>query len=304
MGRALRLIARHGRLALVAGLLAGLLLPGLAQALRPAIPYLIACLLSVTAARIGLRAVIGSLPDLRSTSRIILVYQVVLPALVLVPALLLGITGHTIVLAIILLLAAPSVTGAPNFAILVDQDPAPALRLLILGTAVFPISVLPFLWVMPEFSDPLKLIGAGAQFFVLIGVAAAFGFALHGWLGPPQARDLKTLDGLAAVLLAVVVVGLMSAIGPAIRAEPVTLLGWAIAAIAINLGLQTATALWLGPAPETPARAIVAGNRNIALMLLALPPEATTELLIFIGCYQIPMYLTPMVMRRFYAGLA
>jgi hypothetical protein len=304
MGGALRLIARHGRLALVVGLLAGLLLPGLAQALRPAIPYLIACLLSVTAGRIGWRAVIGSLPDLRTTSRIILIYQVVLPALVLMPALLLGITGHAIVLAIILLLAAPSVTGAPNFAILVEQDPAPALRLLILGTAVFPVTVLPFLWVMPEFSDPLRLVGASARFFLLIGTAAVIGFLLHEWLGPPQARGLKTLDGLAAVLLAVVVVGLMSAIGPAMRSEPLALLGWALAAIGINLGLQTAAALWLGPAPETPARAIVAGNRNIALMLLALPPETTTELLIFIGCYQIPMYLTPIVMRRFYAGLA
>jgi hypothetical protein len=24
--------------------------------------------------------------------------------------------------------------------------------------------------------------------------------------------------------------------------------------------------------------------------------------LLFIGCYQIPMYLTPIVLRRFYAG--
>ena len=45
---------------------------------------------------------------------------------------------------------------------------------------------------------------------------------------------------------------------------------------------------------------MIAGNRNIALYLVALPAATTDPLLIFIGCYQIPMYLTPIVMHRFY----
>ena len=52
-----------------------------------------------------------------------------------------------------------------------------------------------------------------------------------------------------------------------------------------------------------PALAITAGNRNIALFLVALPPETTDALLLFIGCYQVPMYLTPLLMTRFYARL-
>ena len=53
-------------------------------------------------------------------------------------------------------------------------------------------------------------------------------------------------------------------------------------------------------ATRVPGYAIQAGNRNIALFLVALPPEVTDPILIFIGCYQIPMYLTPMVMARLY----
>jgi len=49
----------------------------------------------------------------------------------------------------------------------------------------------------------------------------------------------------------------------------------------------------LGAGPGT---SIVAGNRNIALFLIVLPPEVAGPLMIFIGCYQIPMYLTPMVL--------
>ena len=49
---------------------------------------------------------------------------------------------------------------------------------------------------------------------------------------------------------------------------------------------------------DRPGTALVAGNRNIALFLVALPAETTDALLLFIGAYQVPMYLTPMLMRR------
>jgi hypothetical protein len=41
--------------------------------------------------------------------------------------------------------------------------------------------------------------------------------------------------------------------------------------------------------------AIVAGNRNLALFLGVVPPETVMPLLLFVGCYQVPMYLTPML---------
>ena len=46
--------------------------------------------------------------------------------------------------------------------------------------------------------------------------------------------------------------------------------------------------------------AIGAGNRNIALFLVALPPEVLAPLMIFIGCWQLPMYLTPVLLPRLY----
>ena len=49
---------------------------------------------------------------------------------------------------------------------------------------------------------------------------------------------------------------------------------------------------------------VSAGNRNIALFLAALPATVTDPLLLFIGCYQVPMYLTPIILRPVYAWLA
>ena len=44
--------------------------------------------------------------------------------------------------------------------------------------------------------------------------------------------------------------------------------------------------------------AIGAGNRNIAIFLVALPPEILAPIMVFIGCWQLPMYLTPILLRR------
>ena len=105
---------------------------------------------------------------------------------------------------------------------------------------------------------------------------------------------------MAAILLGVVVIGLMSALGPALADAPLSVAAWLVAVVAVNFGLQIGAAAVFGPRSDMPGYAIAAGNRNIALFLVALPPETTDPLLIFIGCYQVPMYLTPIALARLY----
>lgn len=301
MIRALNLAARHGRLCLVLGLLAGLALPGLAVALRPWLPHLIAALLALTAFRIGPRAALGGLGDLRDTLGILAVYQVALPLAALALFAALGVASHPLALAVTLVLAAPSVTGSPNFAILLGHDPAPALRLLVLGTALFPLTVLPVLWFGPALAGGGDTGLAALRLLAVIGGAVVAGFALRGRAAGEMTPALRgALDGAAAILLGVVVVGLMSALGPALAESPARVAGWLAAAVAVNFGLQGAARLAFGRARATPSRAIVAGNRNIALFLVALPGEITDPLLVFIGCYQVPMYLTPILLGPLY----
>lgn len=300
MTAALHLIARHGRWALILGLAAGLGLPGLASALRPWLPHLVALLLYLTALRIGPRAAFGRLAEARRTLGLVLLLQLALPLAALAGLVALGWQDHPYALAALLMLAAPSVTGSVNFVIMLGRDPAPALRLLILGTALLPLTVLPILWLGPEVGAGAEAVSASARLLVVIFAAAAAGFATRAWLW--QGPDLRTLDGMNAVALAVIVVGLMSALGPALRAEPGPVL-WLIAGVmAVNFGLQMAGfALFRGIGlPEPVGPAIVAGNRNAALFLMALPASVTDPLLILLGCYQLPMYLTPVLLARIY----
>lgn len=293
-------LARHGRLALVAGLVAGLTLPDLAAVIRPWLPHLVALLLFLTAFRIGLRQAAGSLADARTTLGLIAAFQLALPLLALVIFWTLGLMATTFAMAVMLMLTAPGISGGAAFTALLRRDPAPALRLQIAGLAVFPLTVMPILWATPALGHLAEVLMAAGRLLAVIGLAAALGFALRRLIPAP---DIRQVDGLNALALFVIVIGLMAAVGPALRADPLLVLKWLAGVCAVNFGLQIACYHVLrGRMTTDPTGpAIIAGNRNVALFLLALPAATTDPLLLFIGVYQVPMYLTPIAMRWLYA---
>lgn len=298
---------QQGRLLLVLGLVAGALLPHLALAMKPWLQELVAFLLFLAALRIGPGRAAGSLRSALPTIGLALVYQLVLPLAAIGVAAAFGVADRPAVLAIVLMLSASSISGSANLAILSGADPLPAFRLLIVGTALLPLTVVPVFWAMPALGQGAEVLLAAGRLLAVIGFAAAAAFLLPRTV----ARELgdlgaKALDGASAITMAIVVIGLMSAVGPALRSMPWVFLGWLALAFTANFGMQIAAALLLRlgrSGPSLPAQAIVAGNRNIALFLVALPSTMTDQILIFIGCYQIPMYTTPLLLAGFYGRM-
>ena len=295
--RILRLAARYGRPLLAVGLAAGFALPGLAAALKPALPAMVVFLVFVSALRIGARAALGNLREARQGFATVLALQLAVPVALAGGLAVLGLHGTALGAALVLAMAAPSISGSPAFTVMLGHDPAPAMRLLILGTALLPLTVLPVFWLLPGLGGPNEAVQAALRLTVMIAVAAGTAFTLrHRFFPDPDPETVRELDGLAALTLAVIVIGLMAAVGPALRNDPATLAGWLALAFLASFGMQAAMRLLGAPV----ATAVVAGNRNIALFLVALPAEATDPLLSFIGCYQMPMYLTPILLRRYY----
>jgi len=296
--------SRHGKAWLVAGLLAGLLIHDLTVAIRPWLPEIVAFLLFLTAFRVGPRAAFGTLSEARMAFVYALVFQLVMPLAAIGVLSALGVAASPLGLVLILMMAAPSITGSPNFTIMLRHDPVPAMRLLIVGTAFFPLTVLPILWLSPALGEREAVLIAALRLIAIIVAAVAAAFALR-WAACPELDDRRreALDGLSAITLAVIVIGLMSALGPALTEDPATTLRWLAIAFAANFGLQIATYAVLralGDKRRAVPAGIVAGNRNIALFLVALPASVTDPLLIFIGCYQLPMYLTPILLKPLY----
>ncbi|MEM6914894.1 MAG: hypothetical protein AAF511_13075 [Pseudomonadota bacterium] len=262
---------------------------------------MISLLLFFAALRIGPRAALGSLTSARRSLATALLYQLILPLAAVGVMLLLGVAATPWALALTLVLAAGPVTGSPNFTILMGRDPSVAMRLLLVGTALFPFTVIPVFWLSPAVDTLLDVLLSALRLAAVLFGAVGIAFAVRH-LAWQDVRDdhRSALDGASALLLGLVVIGLMSEAGPALWGRPDTFFFWLAFALILNLGLQTCAARLMPVADENdrPGTSVVAGNRNIGLFLVALPPETIEPLFIFIGVYQIPMYLTPVLMRR------
>ena len=295
-----RWAARHGRACLVGGLIFGFLFPGIATAMKPWLPEIVALMIFVAAFRIGARAAWGGLSAIPDAIGTVLLLQCAVPVLTLAVCLVFGVAAAPAVFAVILMMSAPSISGSPNLTILLGHDPAPALRLMILGTALLPVTVLPVLWLLPGIDGP-TMIAAGLRLLLTIGAATALAFVLRRILLSDMQDDVReALDGTGALLMAIAVVGLLAGLSPTLRSDPANALWWIALAFAVNFGLQTIGVLIFRHRPGAVPKSIIAGNRNVALFLVALPTATTDPILTFIGSYQLPMYLTPILMAPLY----
>jgi predicted Na+-dependent transporter len=299
MSGAFGVIARRGRFILLAGLALGAALPDVALAMRPLVPAFPAVLLFLAALRIGpgARALAGG-PLARPVVAMLLM-QLALPLGVVAVSRATGLSGP-VVAGVTLMAAAPALAGSPNLTQLAGGDPLPALRMVVVTTAAVPLTAPLIFLLAPGLGDGATVAAAAGRLFLVIGGAVAMGVGLS--LALPTLRRpaaLTVVDGLSVLSLAGMVIGLMSAVGPALRAPDAGLVVLIVTAFAANFGLQLAG--WalgggLGFGVERTGYAVVAGNRNLALFLAALPPSVAEPLLGFIGFYQIPMFLTPLLL--------
>ena len=312
LAAALVVLARHARWLLLAGLLAGTAFPAAAATLRPLLPLLIGAMLFLSALRISPRHLGSAISHMRHDLPAILVLQLVLPLVFALGLTLFGVSGPLADVLVLMATAAP-IAASPALAVICGLDGFAALRLLVWGTVLLPLTAL-----MPlnlVFSDlPGASVAVAAMRLAgLILLSAGAGMAVRRLL--PRsigASSMSALDGLSAILLALLVLALMDAIQPLIMEDLPKLLSILLLAITANIGLQLlgtgiATALVARRHVRDRALAgtlgLIAGNRNIALFLVALPPQLTDQMMVFIGCYQIPMLLTPIVLGPLYRRL-
>jgi ACR3 family arsenite transporter len=290
----------------VFSLVGGLLSEVLAEIVKPHIEVLIALLLFNTCLRVGPQQALGALNDIKANLLFTLVLQVLLPVTLILIFWVANIRG-ALPLALILLTAAPAISGGPHLVALLGFDPAPTLRQLIIGTLLLPLTIIPVLLLIPDIGGIESIIAVSTRLLIIILCAGLSAFAVrHYFLPNPSRNELQEIDGVSTLLLATVVFGLMAAIHSEIETNPLNLLTTLAVAVSANFSLQIITALILASSRFSKYGVpigLIAGNRNIALFMTALAVTSTQPILVFIACYQIPMYLTPVVMGRFYRRL-
>lgn len=296
--------ARHGQWLLIVGLVLGVFAPGLARMITPWIGTMIASILFLAALRLGPRQALGVKRDLGQALLGVAALQLMLP--IALALLFLTIGWHGVLpTALILMTAAAPLSGSPSLVIMTGHDPAPALRMLTTGIALLPLTVIPVFWLMPELGGAKEVLVSAARLLVVIVIAVATAFALRKSVLPDLSqRAIRSIDGLSALIMGIVVIGLMSAVGTALYEDTGLLALTLVVAFLASFGLQIIAFLVVHRVADRQdvavPFAVTAGNRNIGLFLAALPTSVTTQVLLFIGCYQIPMYLTPLLLGRLY----
>lgn len=293
-------LAARGRWLLIAGLAVGILFPGLAAWFTPAVVPMLAAMLCVAALREGPVAALPRAGEAPRALVVALLLQCLPPLAAGVALWAAGLLTAPLAVGAVLALAAAPITGTPGLAVMTGADARISLRQLAVGVALLPLTAAPVFALLPIFPDPWAVAAGALRLLAVVALAGGGAHVLRArfpGLARPAAR--APLDGVMALAMAVVVVGLMSAVGPAIRAAPLHL----VAALAFAMGLYLAQTLaaWhiarvAAPRQEALAYAISAGNRNLALFLAAMPAEAAAPLMLFVGCYQVPMYLTPLML--------
>ncbi len=304
--RLLHFCAVQGGWILAVSLVVGLLSQTLADIVKPHIEVLIALLLFTTCLRVAPTRATGTMRDIKMSLIFILVLQVLLPVTISVVLWICNIQG-SLWLALVLLTAAPAISGAPHLVALLGFDPTSTLRQLIIGTALLPFTIIPVFAFVSEIGNMADIVMASLRLLIVIVSAAVLAFTTRYYLlKHPSPKQLQTIDGISTILLAIMVLGLMAAIHSEIKSDPLNILTTLAVAISVNFGLQIIATVILARSriPEFAVPiGVMAGNRNIALFMTALAVTTTQPILLFIACYQIPMYLTPIIMYRFYRSI-
>ncbi|MEM7303344.1 MAG: hypothetical protein AAF468_19860 [Pseudomonadota bacterium] len=300
IGTFLQACARHAKWLLVLSLVVGVLFPETASFVRPWIPQLIAVLLFSAAVRTDLTRLAGR-RELILCTKIVGVHQLLLPLAAVLVISLTGLNGIWAA-AIVLMLAAAPISGSPNLTILSGGSASSSITILIISMVFLPLTVVPVFLAYGGFGSPDIVFVAALRLLALIAGCYLIAILFRRYIYEPKSeRSIQIADGTGALFMAILVLALMDAVGPALRETPLLLLVTLAFACALNFGMQIASSTALkGMNDHRTASGIAAGNRNIAIFLAALPVSVTDPLLLFIGCYQVPMYLTPLIMGPYY----
>jgi len=234
--------------------------------------------------------------ELTRTLLLLLGIQLVLPIVVLLIMRVLSVPVAWQV-PITLVGAASFITGGPSIVMMLGGNGGAAIRLLVISTLALPITAFPVLALLPLHSSHIMLVKTAIVLALVVLGALIVARLLRKYvLSAYNVKQRQVLDGLSAIVLAFIVLGLMAAIHTAWD-QPDLLLKTLFWACVINFAYQV---LGLGLnhlfSMKLPiVLGVMTGNRAVAIFLTALPASTYQPFLLFIACYQIPMYLTPLL---------
>jgi hypothetical protein len=305
---ALSFVGRHGTVFAAASIFVGLAAPPLAAAVKPYLGEAIVAMLTLAFLRVDPTELRHHFtrPGLiaAATLWVMLIVPVALGTLFLGLGLDRSMPGLYFML--VLQMAAPGLMSSPALAALMGLDVALTLASLIVSSAITPLtaSLFSHIFLGKALISPLEF---GFKLFLIIAgcaLAAAIVRRIAGriWIETQRER----IDGLSVIAMSLFAVAAMDGVIDHFRADPLLVVALTALAFTLALGLIAITALVFARAGRGRAFAIglIAGNRNIGLMLTATGFAVPDMAWLYFALAQFPIYLLPHLLKPLAKRLA
>jgi BASS family bile acid:Na+ symporter len=292
-------LGRQGTRAVALSLFAGLALPWLAAAMKPAFTPSVFVLLCLA----FLRVEPGALR--RRFARPALVLAAVAWMMVATPLVcgpLLAALGldRGLLVALTFQVAAPPVVASSALAALMGLDAALALAVLAACAAATPATAAVFAALFLGGATEVSPLELGVRLFAMLGGAAGLAMLIRYAAGQPWVeRQSERIDGLSVIALFVFAVAVMDGVVAQAVDNPLLLLGLIALALTTSLVLGATTALVFWRAGRTVALtlALAAGLRNLGVMVAATGGRVPELTWLYIAMAQFPVYLLPHLLK-------
>ena len=297
-------IGVRARWILAIGAIAALFLQDLAATLRPALPAFVALMYLLAMVRIDLGSV---LQRSLKPKRFAMILGVCIALMVVTPTLVAALAEITSLpeglrQSLVYIAAGPPLGSSAALCLLLGLDAALAIELTIVGSFLTPF-LGPFVTsLLLGEAVPIDPFALSLRLAAMIGAGAVLAVLLRKMLGTELiARRSSVFDGIGALAMVLTVVPIFDGATEQILRTPELAAATLALVFALNIGLQLISAPLLRRITgrdSADAMGLIWGNRNAALYLAALPQAPVFSL--FVAMYQFPMYMTPLLMRRFY----
>jgi hypothetical protein len=297
----LAFIGRHGTLIAAASIFIGLLVPPLAATFKPYLGAAIVVMLTLAFLRVDpadLRRH-WTQPGLITAATLWL--MLVTPAVLGTLYLVIGVDREMpgLYFMLVLQMAAPGLMSSPALAALLGLDVTLTLASLIVSTAITPLtaSLFTHLFLGKALAAPVTF---GPRLLLIIGGSALVAAVIRRIAGRVWVeRQCPRIDGLSVLAMGMFAIAAMDGVTGHFLRDPLLVTGLTVLAFGLSLGLIVVTALVFLPAGRARAFAIglIAGNRNIGVMLAATGFLVPDVAWLYFALAQFPIYLLPHLLK-------
>jgi BASS family bile acid:Na+ symporter len=301
LAAALTFVGRHGTLVAAASIFVGLAVPGLAAAFKPYLGEAIIAMLTLAFLRVDPTELRHHFTRPGLIAAATLWAMLIAPAALGIVFLAFGLDQRMpgLYFMLVLQMSAPGLMSSPALAALLGLDVALTLASLIVSTAITPLtaSLFTHIYLGAALASPL---GFGLKLFLIIAGCALAGAVIRRVTGRNFIEaQRERIDGLSVLAMFMFAVAAMDGVTEHFRANPLLVIALTALAFVLALAMMAITAMVFLRAGRARAFAIglIAGNRNIGLMLAATGFVVPDIAWLYFALAQFPIYLLPHLLK-------